>query len=137
MNHPRVGIAVIINHKWKVLMGKRLNAHGDGTWSFPGGHLEYAESWGQCAIRETLEETGLKIENPQFGGITNDVFPREERHYITIFMTAEYSGGEIVNREPEKCEGWEWFARKEEDLPSPLFIPVENLLKQIPNPLVL
>lgn len=136
MENPRVGIAVIINNNGKVLMGKRLNAHGDGSWSFPGGHLEYGESWEECAVRETLEETGLHISNPQFGGITNDVFPELGKHYITIFMTAEYSGEKVINCEPDKCEGWEWFVREKKELPSPLFIPVSNLLKQEPNPLI-
>lgn len=33
----------------------------DGTWSFPGGKREESESLQQTAVRETLEETGLKI----------------------------------------------------------------------------
>ena len=53
---PKVGVGVAVVKDGKVLLGKRKNAHGEGTWSFPGGHLEYKESWEDCAIRETLEE---------------------------------------------------------------------------------
>ncbi|KAF9774947.1 hypothetical protein IL306_006988, partial [Fusarium sp. DS 682] len=60
--HPRVGVAALIyNHDGKFLTGKRIGSHGAGTIQFPGGHLEYGESFLACAERETLEETGLKI----------------------------------------------------------------------------
>lgn len=31
-------------------------------WGFPKGHMEYGESERQTALREVLEETGLKVE---------------------------------------------------------------------------
>ena len=40
---PRVGIGVIIRKDNKILLGKRKNAHGEGSWCFPGGHLEFNE----------------------------------------------------------------------------------------------
>jgi 8-oxo-dGTP diphosphatase len=33
--------------------------------------------------------------------------------------------------EPEKCEYWKWFPYNE--LPSPLFLPITNLLEQVPH----
>lgn len=36
----RVGIGVFVFKDGKFLMAQRKNAHGDGTWSVPGGHLE-------------------------------------------------------------------------------------------------
>jgi len=37
-NRPLVGIAVIVIKNCRVLLGERKNAHGAGTWAFPGGH---------------------------------------------------------------------------------------------------
>lgn len=34
-NRPKVGVGVAIIKDGKVLLGKRKNAHGEGTWSFP------------------------------------------------------------------------------------------------------
>ncbi len=82
----------------------------------------------QCAIRETYEETGLKIKNIRFAAATNDIFSVEAKHYITIFMIADYDSGELQIMEPEKCEKWEWFDWNHP--PQPLFVPQENLLKQ-------
>ena len=131
-NRPKVGVGVCIVKEGKVLLGKRRNAHGDGSWCFPGGHLEFNESWADCAERETMEEIGIKIKNIRFATATNDLFTKENRHYVTIIMLADYDSGEVQNLEPEKCEKWEWF--EWEHLPRPLFMPQQNLLMQNFNP---
>jgi len=41
---PYIGVGVCVVKDGKVLLGKRQNAHGDGCWCFPGGHLEFKES---------------------------------------------------------------------------------------------
>jgi len=65
INRPAVGVAVIVMKNGKLLLGKRLNSQGSGTWAFPGGHLELKESIENCAKREVFEETGLFIKNLQ------------------------------------------------------------------------
>lgn len=58
---PGLGVGVLVIENGRVLLGKRKGSHGAGTWSAPGGHLEYGESIENCAEREVLEETGLRI----------------------------------------------------------------------------
>lgn len=124
---PKVGVAVIISKNGKFLLGKRRGSHGEGSWCFPGGHLEFNESWEDCAKRETLEETNLSIKDIRFAAATNDIFQKEQKHYITIFMFAGQISGELKLMEPDKCEKWEWFDW--DKLPQPLFIPIQNLIK--------
>lgn len=131
--HVRVGVGVIIIKDGKILLGKRKSPHGEGTWSFPGGHLEMNESIKECATRETMEEVGIMIKNIRFGAVTNDIFQAEGKHYITIFMVSDYNMGDVKLSEPEKCERWDWFDWS--DLPKPLFLPVQNLLKKNFKPL--
>lgn len=129
MNHPKVGVGVLIFNEQKILLGKRKASHGADTWSPPGGHLEYGESFEDCAIREVKEETGLVLENPEFLAVTNDIFAEENKHYVTIFMCAHFpEGQEIQNLEPEKTSSWEWIAIKK--LPQRLFLPLQNLIKE-------
>ena len=128
MERPKVGVGVIVIKDGKVLMHKRKNTHGDGCWSFPGGHLEFNESVEECARREVLEEAGITIKNVRQAAFTNDIFAKEAKHYITLYVVSEYGHGEAEVKEPDKCERWAWFSWKE--LPEPLFIPVQNLIKQ-------
>ena len=129
---PKVGMGIVVVKDNKILMMQRRNAHGDGSWSIPGGHLEYFEELENCAIREVFEETGVKVKNPTFVDVTNDFFPEEDKHYITIFMKAEYESGEPKITEPDKCVNVDW--REFEKLPSPLFIPFQNLIDRGFNP---
>jgi 8-oxo-dGTP diphosphatase len=124
---PRVGLGVIIEKNRQVLLIKRTKVHGAGTWSTPGGHLEYGESPEECAIREVKEETGVNIGDVRFKGITNDLFEVSEKHYITIWMEARYLDGEpVVNADREASDiGWfSWDA-----LPKPLFLPLQNFME--------
>ncbi len=131
-SRPEVGVGVIVIHNNKVLLGKRKNAHEEGTWCFPGGKLDFGEEILDCAKREVLEETGLKIKDLRLGPYTNDFFEKEARHFITIFVISKSKGGKPLILEPEKCEAWEWFSW--DSLPEPLFLPIKNLLNQRFNP---
>jgi 8-oxo-dGTP diphosphatase len=75
-----------------------------------------------------MEETGLRVEFVKRLDFTNDIFEKEDRHYITLFVLANIIGGKLENKEPHKLEKWEWFDF--DKLPSPLFLAVENLIKQ-------
>ena len=127
-NRPKVGVAVMIINDSKILLGKRKNAHGQGAWAPPGGHLEFGETLEECAQRELLEETGLIAESIKKLWFTNDIHLQENKHYITIFMVVDKFSGEVKNLEPEKCEGWQWFDLN--NLPSPLFLSVDNLINK-------
>jgi 8-oxo-dGTP diphosphatase len=125
---PRVGVGIIIAKDRKFLLLKRKGSHGQGSWAFIGGHLELGESLEDCAKREAKEEVGVKLKNIKPVAFTNDIFKKENKHYVTIFVTAEIESGTVKNLEPEKCEDLQWFSW--DNFPKPLFIPVENLRKQ-------
>ncbi|MCG8633970.1 MAG: NUDIX hydrolase, partial [Desulfobacterales bacterium] len=119
---------VMVIKEGKVLLGRRKGGHGTGTWAFPGGHLEFGESIEACAKREVMEETGLEVDNIRHQAFTNDIFTREDKHYATLFVRADYTSGKAVVMEPDKCEQWAWFDWGQ--FPEPLFLSLENLLKQ-------
>ena len=45
-----------------------------------GGHLEHGETPEECIVRETLEETGLKLENPVLRGMITFVMDEVTEH---------------------------------------------------------
>lgn len=123
---PRVGVGVLVVREGRVLLGRRLGAHGAGTWALPGGHLEFGESIEACATREVMEETGLVIEAMTPGPYTSNVFPGEDKHYVTVFVVAAAPTGEARVLEPTKCDAWQWYAWSR--LPQPLFAPLASLV---------
>ena len=124
----RVGVATIILRDGAILLGERIGSHGANTWATPGGHLELGESIEDCAKREVLEETGLIVDSIEKFTFTNDIFEKEGKHYVTLFVVASSTSGEPQVTEPDKCKQWKWCWL--DDLPEPLFLPLINLLKE-------
>lgn len=115
---PKVGVGVMILKEGKVLLGKRKGSHGEGEYAFPGGHLEYMESFSNCAKRETKEECGIDIKDIKFQFLAN-IVKYAPKHYIHIGLIAEWESGQPEVLEPEKCEGWLWYNIN--NLPEPIF----------------
>lgn len=129
-NVVRVGVGVyIFNQKNQVLLGLRKSKHGENTWCPPGGHMEFGETNEQAAIREAKEETNLDL-NPQnikLCGLTNDFFPENNRHYITLHFFCHDFKGTPELMEPNKCVQWQWF--DVDKLPENLFLSNRNFLR--------
>jgi len=117
-NHPKVGVGVMILKDGKVLLGKRKGVHGEGEYAFPGGHLEYMESFEDCARREVNEECGIKIKNIRFQFLAN-VTKYTPKHYVHVGLLAEWEDGKPEVLEPEKSELWDWY--EIDKLPQPMF----------------
>ena len=124
---PKVGTALILTRDNKVLLMKRKGPHGTGTWSPPGGHLDFGETLEGCAAREAKEEVGVDVADIRFRCVTNDIFEEDGKHYITLWLEGKPIGEPQIVSEEEVAEiGWfAWDA-----LPQPLFLPVENLVKE-------
>ncbi|HKQ98328.1 MAG TPA: NUDIX domain-containing protein [Candidatus Polarisedimenticolia bacterium] len=126
MNHPSVGLGVIVTRGGEVLLVRRRNVHGDGTWSTPGGHIDFGETPEECAAREVFEETGVTIADIAFRAMTSDVFHAQGRHYVTLWFDARHVSGEGIVEAPEEIAEVGWFTWNA--LPAPLFLCFENLL---------
>jgi len=124
---PQVGVGIIITKNDQVLLMRRKGPHGQGTWSTPGGHLDFGETPELCAAREAKEEVGINVVDIRFRAITNDVFEATGKHYITIWLEGESNGEPTIAAEEEVAEIG-WFAW--DSLPQPLFLSMENLVKE-------
>ncbi|XP_010265328.1 PREDICTED: nudix hydrolase 1 [Nelumbo nucifera] len=133
---PRVAVVVFVINGKTVLLGRRRSSIGDSTFALPGGHLEFGESFEDCAAREVKEETGLDIKKMEYLTVTNNLFLEEAKpsHYVTIFIRAVLKDPSQVpqNLEPNKCDGWDWFDWN--NLPQPLFRPLKAMAESGFNP---
>ena len=125
-NRPKVGVAVVVMKDGKILLGKRKGSHGEGEYAWPGGHMEYMESFTKCAKREVMEETAMEIDNIRFLRLYN-LKEYDPKHYCDIGLIADWKSGEPQIMEPNKIDGWDWYDI--DSLPSPLFSTIPSYIE--------
>ena len=125
-NRPFVWTGVFVVKDWKILVWERKSKLWGKTWSLPWWHLEFWETFEECWKREVKEESNLDVDNVVFLWLTNDIF--SDKHYVTVFLLSDYSFWKAVNTEFDEFYQWWWFDI--DSFPSPLFLPLENFLKE-------
>ncbi|GLT34518.1 hypothetical protein SLA2020_090270 [Shorea laevis] len=133
---PRVGVVLFLLKGKSVLLGRRRSTIGYSNYAPPSGHLEFGESFEECAARELKEEAGLDIKKPEFLTLSNKIFTEipKPAHYVIIYMRAALADPNQVpqNLEPDECDGWDWY--EWDKLPKPLFWLVEEMVRSGFNP---
>ncbi|MDD2646851.1 MAG: NUDIX domain-containing protein [Patescibacteria group bacterium] len=127
------GIGIMILKDGKVLLGHRHEdaekassaLHGEGTWTMPGGKLDFGESFEDGCRREVKEEIGVKINSFNLISVTNDVRP--DAHFVTMGFLCDDFTGEPKIMEPDEITEWRWFEL--DKLPSPIFPPSMAIIK--------
>ncbi|MFD0590529.1 NUDIX domain-containing protein [Paenibacillus sp. GCM10027627] len=94
----------------QVLLLKRKNTgFEDGSWSVVAGRIDGGEEVKAAAIREANEEAGVDI-SPDDLEIVGVIHRKnKESEWIDFHLLVHAWSGELVNKEPHKCEQLEWF----------------------------
>ena len=128
-----IGFGVMLVRDGKVLLGKRHEdpakasslLNGAGKWTMPGGKLHFGESFEEGAKRETMEETGIRLNDAEVICVNNDIV--EAAHFVTIGLYSKDFDNEAKVMEPDEITEWKWF--KLDELPSPLYFPSAKVLE--------
>lgn len=132
----KIWIGVLVIKDWKILYGLRKSEHGNNTYSPPWGHLEFGEKIEECAIRELYEESNLVAQesNVIVYSVGNEIYPKNEKHYINITTIIQVFSGKLENKEPEKLEEWKWMSWDEiKKLWEKNFLPMQNFIEKYPH----
>jgi 8-oxo-dGTP diphosphatase len=118
--------AAIITLDGKVLMVRRRISEGELMWQFPAGGIEAGESPEEAAVRETLEETGLKVEAASLIG--QRVHPKTGREMS--YTACAVVDGEAHVADADELDAVAWVTLDEipEYVPYGLFEPVQEYL---------
>jgi ADP-ribose pyrophosphatase YjhB (NUDIX family) len=82
----------------------------EGVWRPPGGGIHPGEDFVAGAVREALEETGLRVELRRYLVETHAVFHNAGRElpWRTHVLLAETEDEHIAARDPEEIEAARW-----------------------------
>ena len=86
MPTPAVDVVVYEESRGVLLVQRRYAPFG---WALPGGFVEYGECVETAAVREILEETGLRVVLTGLLGVYSDPGRDARRHTISTVFTAE------------------------------------------------
>ncbi len=121
-------VATITIKNQKLLLGRRFENSTFTSWQCPGGFLNRSESIETAAQRTCLKKAGITINNYYPGPYTNNIFP-DGTHTTTLYVIANFlniQNPAVFNHQQTE---WRWFDFN--NLPAPLFLPLQNLINQI------
>lgn len=94
----------------KVLMLLRKNTTFSNMFGLISGKVDAGESVVQALIRETKEEVDIVIQEKdvEFSVVSHSNANNVE--YVQFFFTCDKWSGDIIKKEPDKCERLQWFS---------------------------
>ncbi len=107
---PFVGVGVVVFRDDTVLLIRRGNPPRAGEWSLPGGAQHVGETVRQTALREVMEETGVRVGHLEFlaviDAILRDEQGRARYHYTLVDFWAEWESGEPAAADDAQLAEW-------------------------------
>jgi ADP-ribose pyrophosphatase YjhB (NUDIX family) len=88
-----VGVGVLVIREGKILLVRRTMNPAKGKWSIPAGYVDQGEDPKETAVRETLEETNLRVEISGLVEVYHNP-PSQEGASIFILYRADLLGGD-------------------------------------------
>jgi ADP-ribose pyrophosphatase len=104
-----VGVGAVIIEDGAVLLLKRRKPPEAGSWSIPGGRVEFGETVEAAIAREVKEELGCDATIIRPLGVTNHIVQDEGSHWVSPRFLVEISG-EPRNLEPTVHDDMQWFS---------------------------
>lgn len=105
---PAAGVIVI--HERRILLVRRGNPPQRGRWTVPGGRVEPGESLQEAAVREALEETGLRVRIER-EALHVQLPTADGRSFDVHDFVASVVGGEL--QRGDDADDVRWFTREE------------------------
>ena len=125
---PGISAAIITDGN-RVLMVRRRVKEGELSWQFPAGGIEAGETPEEAAVRETLEETGLKVEAQALIG--QRIHPKTHREMSYTACRVVDGEAHVADADELDAVAWVTLAEIPKYVPYPLYEKVQEHLDEV------
>lgn len=119
---PRLTADVIVRKGDSILLIERKNK--PFGWALPGGFIDYGETVEQGAVRELLEETGIKAEKIELLGVYSDPERDKRGHNASVVYFTESSAEPTAGDDAKSAQFFEI-----SDLPDDIVFDHKDILE--------
>ena len=110
-----IGAGAVVMHEERVLLVRNLYGATKGRYLLPAGSILPGELPDQAAIRETLEETNLRVEIEGLLGVRLWVMDEGEQNYFFMFRAKLLSPITDLRPNLSEIDDARFFSREEMD----------------------
>ena len=104
MPETKIGANIILVDSGKILLLLRAGGWKTGTWGPPGGGADKGETPEQAAVRETFEESGLRVKLKDL-----ELLIQRTKHdfgMIYFYITDKFSGEGVALSHEHSAFSW-------------------------------
>lgn len=126
----KTGVCVVLRDADnKILLGRRKNVLGEGTWGLPGGHQKVGESIFECAKREVFNEVGIELKSMVLLDVTEVVDTGLDYQLVELGYESKEWEGIFELKQHKYCDEWRFFDLQ--DLPEQIFAPHQSIIAKV------
>jgi 8-oxo-dGTP diphosphatase len=108
--NPTPAVGVLASERGRLLLVRRKYPPHQGLWSMPAGFMEYGESPQECAVREVLEETGLRVRLGSLVGVYSGCDDPRTHAILIVYRAAGFAGKPVAGDDASEIG---WFSMKQ------------------------
>ena len=104
---PRLTVdSWVRDRRGRVLLVQRGRPPFEGSWGLPGGFCEWKETVERCCVRETREETGLRVEVVELRGVYSKPNRDPRGHNVTVLFSCRLISGKVTGGDDASDARW-------------------------------
>ncbi|QPJ60395.1 MAG: NUDIX hydrolase [Candidatus Nitronauta litoralis] len=119
---PTVDVIIEWEDRRILLIERKNPPYG---WALPGGFVDYGETLEKAAIRESFEETGLKVKLlQQFHSYSDPERDSRQHNITTVFLARVVEGEPTASSDAKTCR-----IVRVDQLPGPIAFDHERIIE--------